>query len=249
MSLDPKARLVCAGTTAWGRRLVAVLLFVSLILLAPAFLFREARQAEKLVDLFNRHARVESSEISATDFPALADALSGYLSGRRESAQVSISGNGAATPAFKPHETAHLKDVKSLFQLSIKLCFHAILSMALAAGTALCLSRSGKGTALFAIGAGGQTAVLAAGAFLALLAGAVALDFNSAFTLLHRLAFSNDLWLLDPSRDVLLQLMPEPFFIEYAARAAPGYLAALVVLLAFFTGLRLMGKRLAVGET
>ena len=62
-----------------------------------------------------------------------------------------------------------------------------------------------------------------AGAFLLLIAAAAAvwaaIDFVSLFTLFHQLLFTNDLWLLNPQTDLLLMLMPEPFFIAYAKDA------------------------------
>ncbi|MBQ8136307.1 MAG: DUF1461 domain-containing protein, partial [Clostridia bacterium] len=50
--------------------------------------------------------------------------------------------------------------------------------------------------------------------------------------------FTNNLWLLDPSKDLLIQLMPETFFRAYAGRillsAAPLILLmAMVPLLAW----------------
>ena len=40
-------------------------------------------------------------------------------------------------------------------------------------------------------------------------------DFNSLFYTFHMIAFKNDLWLLDPRQDLLLQLMPSDFFLSY----------------------------------
>jgi integral membrane protein (TIGR01906 family) len=45
-----------------------------------------------------------------------------------------------------------------------------------------------------------------------------AVDFNSLFVLLHRLVFSNNLWLMDPQTDLIILLMPESFFVLLSAR-------------------------------
>ena len=46
-------------------------------------------------------------------------------------------------------------------------------------------------------------------------AGAVAASgFDSAWTEFHVVAFSNDLWQLDPTRDHLIQMYPEAFWLE-----------------------------------
>ena len=46
----------------------------------------------------------------------------------------------------------------------------------------------------------------------------IALDFEGAFIAMHRLLFTNDLWLLDPRTDLLICLMPEEMFISLAVR-------------------------------
>ena len=40
--------------------------------------------------------------------------------------------------------------------------------------------------------------------------------FTEVFVGLHRLIFSNELWLLDPAKDMLINIVPEPYFIHLA---------------------------------
>jgi integral membrane protein (TIGR01906 family) len=49
---------------------------------------------------------------------------------------------------------------------------------------------------------------------LSLLAIVIAVDFDNAFTIFHLLFFNNDLWILDPSVDLLINMVPLPFFID-----------------------------------
>ena len=57
------------------------------------------------------------------------------------------------------------------------------------------------------------------------------IDFNSLFVLFHRIAFTNDLWLLNPRTDMLIRLMPTGFFVSYAAIIGGLWLLGMVVLL------------------
>ena len=57
------------------------------------------------------------------------------------------------------------------------------------------------------------------------------LDFESFFTAFHHVAFTNGLWLLNPSTDLLIRLMPTAFFMEYAAIAAGTFLTIPLLLL------------------
>ena len=58
-------------------------------------------------------------------------------------------------------------------------------------------------------------------------------DFSSLFVLFHKLAFTNDLWLLDPQTDLLIRLMPLEFFISYAAIIGCCWLLGMVGLLIY----------------
>ena len=56
--------------------------------------------------------------------------------------------------------------------------------------------------------------------------------FEAAFIALHRLLFANNLWLLNPNRDLLIMLMPTRFFIWYARDIVFRCWPALAVMLA-----------------
>lgn len=40
------------------------------------------------------------------------------------------------------------------------------------------------------------------------------IDFNKYFILFHEIVFTNDYWILDPNKDLLIQIFPEDFFIK-----------------------------------
>jgi len=42
----------------------------------------------------------------------------------------------------------------------------------------------------------------------------ISLDFDHAFNIFHRIFFNNDYWILDPSVDLLINLVPLEFFIH-----------------------------------
>ncbi|KAB3530020.1 TIGR01906 family membrane protein [Alkaliphilus serpentinus] len=58
----------------------------------------------------------------------------------------------------------------------------------------------------------------------------VAIDFHRYFTYFHYLFFTNDLWLLDPSRDILIQMLPEAFFLETAVKIMVLYIGIITLL-------------------
>lgn len=51
-------------------------------------------------------------------------------------------------------------------------------------------------------------------ALTAALAAIISTDFTKYFILFHKIFFTNDLWILDPSTDLLINIVPEPFFVD-----------------------------------
>lgn len=107
---------------------------------------------------------------------------------------------------FNETEMAHLEDVKGL----------VALGKGTLKGTVLVLGLSG----LLLLKMGGPRALakplLSAGIFgsslLAVLGVAACGDFSAFWERFHILAFTNDLWLLDPHKDKLIMMFPEEFF-------------------------------------
>ena len=57
-------------------------------------------------------------------------------------------------------------------------------------------------------------------ASIAALAAIISTNFTKYFILFHHMFFNNDLWILDPSTDMLINIVPEGFFMDTAGRIA-----------------------------
>lgn len=90
--------------------------------------------------------------------------------------------------------------------------------------------------------------VTASGKFMLVLIGLLVViaiigyfSWNKAFTIFHELFFSNDLWILDPKTDLMIQMMPTPFFTGMAIRI---FIRTILYLLIFYLLVFLIkGKR------
>ena len=60
----------------------------------------------------------------------------------------------------------------------------------------------------------------------------ISTDFTKWFTVFHHIFFDNDLWILNPATDRLINIVPEPFFIDTALNIAVIFALSLGVLLA-----------------
>ena len=131
---------------------------------------------------------------------------------------------GLLKPFFNEREIKHLEDVKVLFKYGFGL---KKLSFAL----------SLFGIIIFLIYGGVQK--LGQGLFygtfiwwglILLLFLLSTMDFNKYFTYFHLIFFDNDLWLLDPNTDLLIQMLPEEFFISIFKRIVLSFMAILAII-------------------
>ncbi|MBQ8074276.1 MAG: DUF1461 domain-containing protein, partial [Clostridia bacterium] len=56
------------------------------------------------------------------------------------------------------------------------------------------------------------------------------LNFDGLFVTFHRLAFTNDLWLLNPRTDLLIRLMPEEMFVDLGLKGLCAFAAGMALL-------------------
>lgn len=116
--------------------------------------------------------------------------------------------NGEEEALFSARETAHLADVRDLFQ---GLFTVQVLAVALTLSLALALfvsSPLGLLARALLYGSLLTTALVGASGALAYL------GFDSAWRQFHFVAFTNDFWELDPARDHLIQMFPRDFWFE-----------------------------------
>ncbi|MDO5301614.1 MAG: TIGR01906 family membrane protein [Tissierellia bacterium] len=121
---------------------------------------------------------------------------------------------GRLSPYFSGDEVAHMLDVYGLF--------HLMREVAALAGLVVLLlgfyGISSLGLRTLARGVGRSSWLILG--LLLLLFFIVALDFHRAFFAFHRIFFTNDLWLMDPNTDLMIQMLPENFFSDLALRIA-----------------------------
>ena len=76
-----------------------------------------------------------------------------------------------------------------------------------------------------------------------ILFGLISRDFDAAFTKFHHIFFSNDLWLLDPAEDNLINLLPEGFFSDTVIRVTLNFIIMVAVLVVISLVIVLRARR------
>lgn len=134
---------------------------------------------------------------------------------------LAVATPGGAVPIFSQREIDHMLDVQKIVRAFDDawlpgLGLLAVGGLCLASDRRLAVARAARGGAI-----GGGVSVVIVGA----LALASMLDFQQIFLRFHMVSFSNDLWVLDPARDRLIQLFPLGYFFDAAIRIASHVLA------------------------
>jgi integral membrane protein (TIGR01906 family) len=117
---------------------------------------------------------------------------------------------------FNPRETAHLRDVKDLFQTVFRVQEGAVIfALAYVVAVFIWAREESLRTLAKQLVVAGVAGLLAVG-----VVGAIAVTgFDAAFERFHLIAFNNDLWRLDPNTDHLIQMFPENFWRDVSVWA------------------------------
>ncbi|MDD4984536.1 MAG: TIGR01906 family membrane protein, partial [Dehalococcoidales bacterium] len=141
--------------------------------------------------------------------------LIGYFNSGDEYISLTVVKNGEPLELFNEREVAHLKDVKTLVQLNRRLLVGTAVYVGAYAGVSLFWrGKQHRRRLAWSVFIGSSITL---GIIVALGAGSMLLDFNELFTRFHLVAFTNDLWMLDPATDYLIMLFPEGFWYDSAA--------------------------------
>lgn len=168
---------------------------------------------------YTKYQVLEAVDMEMDDLLEVTDEMMAYLRGDRKDLHVPTIVAGQPREFFNEREIAHMEDVRGLFLAAITIRRICFLVMAACAALLIVLKADTKrilprmicgGTVLFFT-------------ILALLAGIISTDFSKYFIIFHKIFFTNDLWILDPATDLLINIVPEPFFVDTAVRIAVTY--------------------------
>ena len=115
------------------------------------------------------------------------------------------------TTWFSEKDILHMKDVRTLYNVSFNLMIFFIIIFIL---STILIALVYKNYTMFYITKTFNKILLAFIILIIVLAGIISYNFNSFWIKFHQLLFSNDLWLLSPDESNLIKMVPENFFIS-----------------------------------
>lgn len=146
------------------------------------------------------------------DLLIVTEEMMAYLRGNRKDLHVKTVMGGEYREFFTEREIAHMEDVQGLFLAAVFLRRLCLVLIFFCIGT-IYLTKGNLRLILPKMLFFGTLLFFGTAAVLGLI---ISTDFSKYFIVFHHIFFDNDLWILDPSVDMLINIVPEPFFMDTA---------------------------------
>lgn len=192
---------VFAYIWGWLLIIVAVVFSVKTTALNPSF----------YTTRYEKMNFAETLHISSEDLNSGMTLLLDYLEGKEDSLEKTVVINGESRPLFNEREIAHMVDVRNLYRNALKTAWISFAGMA-AILFGFLMKDKAKTPAYLTKGF--LQALLCMFLALTLLGIWVLTDFTSFWMWFHTLFFNNDLWLLNPATDFMINMLPETIFYQ-----------------------------------
>lgn len=193
------------------KKVILVLLVISLSLFCLLISLEQyAMNIEEYVYNYQINDVLKVTGRSMYELVDITEGLIEYLKGN--------AGDEALQPHYNEREILHMRDVQVLFKYGFIIKYISIiLSLSIIVCFAVRGERDLLGRYIF-------KGMFVNWIMVGLLLIMILFDFNKYFTYFHLIFFSNDLWLLDPKTDLLIQMLPEKFFIHIARKIVLSFL-------------------------
>jgi len=173
----------------------------------------------------SEYTKLDTAEyigMSEDDLRETTDVLLGYTAGTRDTLDFQAEIGGETQEVFGTREKDHMVDVRNLYIAVRNFRTWGLVAAAVLTGAAFLISRKKAVLSLC------RSFLYTSSAFLVIVIAVglyAVIDFTSFWTSFHHVFFTNDLWILDPRTDVLIQMVPEQFFFDLVTRIIVRFVA------------------------
>jgi integral membrane protein (TIGR01906 family) len=197
---------------------------------------------------YEKHGIYEATGMSRESLGNVTRELISYIQGGPGDLRIHEEVHGQMRQVFNEKEIGHMVDVLALFnmmRLAIWICAGAFAALFL-----LALLLAPKGAKGYSISRGMLCALVPLSLLLVAGTAYVIFDFNNAFLQFHYIFFAGDAdmkWVLDPSTDIMIQMVPEGFFVDIAVGIFASFIAAMLALLIISAAVFLKKRKAVAG--
>lgn len=201
-------------TVNWFLGFLAALGII-LVLLITSFELVVYRGDSYFQKKYEKYQVLEDVPMEMEDLLELSEEMMDYLRGDREDLTIVTTIDGEEREFFNQKEKDHMADVRDLFLGGIVI---RRVAVAVILGIIALLFFMGKNPSktLLVLSKAYMITVAILAAALGAVAIGMLIDFTRIFTIFHEIFFTNDLWLLNPKTDLLINVLPEGFFVDTA---------------------------------
>lgn len=195
---------------SWGSGIIAGLCII-LVLLITSFEIVTYSSIRFYKYEYQKHNVLQAVNMEMDDILEVTNQMMAYLCGNREDLVVNTVVGGEEREFFNDQEKSHMADVRNLFLDGLLLRKIALASAAFFIVLVILLKKK-KWKYVLAKAFQISTIVFFVISFI--LGMFIAMDFNNTFVIFHKIFFTNDLWLFDPSTSLMINMLPEGFFFD-----------------------------------
>ncbi len=191
---------------------------------------------------YQKLERYEEIGIAKEDLLDGTKHLLAFVRNERKDLDLSYEVRGVKRALFNAREITHMEDVRDLY-LGARMVRRLGLSFFLA--TFAYIWYRYKKAGLKQLSKAMLEAMAAVFGVILVIGIFYMVDFERFWTLFHQISFSNDLWILDSRTDILIQMVPEQFFIDCVGRIIQYSLLSFgIFFVAALAGMRMKIKEL-----
>lgn len=174
---------------------------------------------------YEKHDISKKLSIEESDLMDSTAKLLDYLRDDRKDLDFKTKIDGKEQDFFSSRDKMHMIDVKNLFIIG-RIIRNVIFIVLLLISAIFIYNKKIR----FDIGNFLLTSSIVGVLPIVILVILINIDFYKYFTIFHEIFFTNDLWLLDPNADRLVNIFPESFFFDTAIKIIMYYLIVQLVL-------------------
>ena len=143
----------------------------------------------------------------------ISEELMKYISGRLQFLETKVTIDGVLTDFYSVRSKIHMADVRNLIVTFLKIYYISIMCLII---SFFKIIRYDKFLQILKVIY--KRVVVIISIVLTAIFAFAAINFETFFIRFHEVLFTNDLWLLDPSEDYIICLLPEKIFMIYGFR-------------------------------
>jgi len=212
---------------AWKKRILYLLMGVFITLSAWVISLEYVTyDVDHYMTEFEKQHWIPQAGMDQENLEYVAEEIILYLQGEKEDFQTIAVKDGERQPLYDEREREHMVDVLDLYNQARLIRNISLIGFFFLLIWVIKRDKHWQSNVLRTFFYTGLANV----DLMILLGLLIWLDFTKYFTYFHLLLFDNDLWILDPQRHVLIQLLPETFFINTAVKIGLYAMGSLLIM-------------------